>query len=157
MLTWELNGQTEEEKEIIAFNNSFDAYNKKVMYGIDIISVLNKAIDNNRTYGIEFYNNPKEKTMLDHYVNIIFTYNENIIEGTGKDNIVTFSLKDNYTGNPNIIKTKFIDPVINGDSNMYGFKTAAFKCTKVTYNDNNVKDERVMGRIIEMRFEQINR
>ena len=43
-----------QQKELEDFNKSFEAYNKKIMYGTDIISVLNKAIDNNRRYEVEF-------------------------------------------------------------------------------------------------------
>ena len=42
----------ESEKEfaqISTFNSGFEAYNKKVMYGTDIISLMNKAIENNKT------------------------------------------------------------------------------------------------------------
>ena len=35
------------EKETLSFNQSFEAYNKKLMYGSDVVSVINKAIDNN--------------------------------------------------------------------------------------------------------------
>ena len=35
-------------KETNAFNQGFEAYNKKLMYGSDVVSVINKAIDNNK-------------------------------------------------------------------------------------------------------------
>lgn len=35
------------QEELLAFNQSFASYNKKLMYGTDVISVINKAIDNN--------------------------------------------------------------------------------------------------------------
>ena len=40
------------EKEVLAFNQGFEAYNKKLMYGSDIVSVINKAIDNNAIYKV---------------------------------------------------------------------------------------------------------
>lgn len=36
-----------QQQELLDFNQGFEAYNKKIMYGADVISVLNKAIDNN--------------------------------------------------------------------------------------------------------------
>ena len=43
---------TEEEKlaakQLQEFNQQWEAYNKKVLYGTDVISVVNKAIDNNK-------------------------------------------------------------------------------------------------------------
>ena len=43
--------QNEEQAEqITVFNKEYDAYNKKLMYGVDLISVLNKAKSNNEKY-----------------------------------------------------------------------------------------------------------
>lgn len=41
------------QQEIIDFNQPFMSYNKKLMYGADVLSVINKAIDNNKSYGVE--------------------------------------------------------------------------------------------------------
>ncbi len=38
------------QKKYLLLINGFEAYNKKIMYGSDVISVLNKAIDNNTKY-----------------------------------------------------------------------------------------------------------
>jgi len=42
-----------EAKQIAAFNNEYSAYDKKIMYGVDVISVLNKALSNNEKYVLE--------------------------------------------------------------------------------------------------------
>lgn len=41
------------QEELLAYNQGFEAYNKKLMYGTDIISVINKAIDNNSKYDVQ--------------------------------------------------------------------------------------------------------
>ncbi|MCI8396326.1 MAG: hypothetical protein HFJ52_01165 [Clostridia bacterium] len=114
------------QKELKDFNTGFEAYNKKLMYGADIISVLNKAIDNNRRYKIEFFNNPKEPDYIDFYVNVIFTYE-------GK----TYSLKDDFTEytatRRNIIQKEFLDKVglkETDTENIFKFKVSGFKCTR---------------------------
>lgn len=38
------------QDEIVDFNKGYEAYNKKIMYGTDIISVFNKVTDNNRNF-----------------------------------------------------------------------------------------------------------
>lgn len=38
-------------KQIEEFNNSYLAYNKTIMYGTDVITVVNKAINHNKTIG----------------------------------------------------------------------------------------------------------
>lgn len=127
------------QQQLADFNSGFEAYDKKLMYGIDLISVLNQAIDNNRRYRVEFYDSPDEEDNLDYYVNVVFTYNTRNIEGDTSDNFVTYTLKDNYTRNDatNIIKNKFLIPISKNDSSIHGFKVAAFKCNKVLYNKNN--------------------
>ena len=72
--------QNEEQAEqITAFNKEYDAYNKKLMYGVDLISVLNKAKSNNEKYvsgnflsGFK-YNN-------DYLINIEFTIKEDLTD-----------------------------------------------------------------------------
>ncbi len=58
-------------EEIATFNSGFEAYNKKLMYGTDVISVMNKAIDNNSNYKVT---SPGEE----YYVDIYFTISEKL-------------------------------------------------------------------------------
>lgn len=44
-----------EASQIAAFNNEYTAYDKKIMYGVDVISVLNKAKSNNDKYVQELF------------------------------------------------------------------------------------------------------
>lgn len=37
-------------EQISAFNAEFEAYNKKIMYGADVITLINKAVENNKKY-----------------------------------------------------------------------------------------------------------
>ena len=39
-------------EQITAFNAEFEAYNKKVMYGADVITLINKVAENNRKYSM---------------------------------------------------------------------------------------------------------
>lgn len=145
-------GETDEDtlqEEILAFNNGFEAYNKKLMYGIDVISVLNKAIDNNRKY--EDY--PIYK------VNVKFTYNmltgEQSIDSKKVDtDYKTYSLdnKDQETW----IKSNILSKVTDKDDNfIHNFKIATFKCTGVSYvTKKDTNDSLAIGRVKEITFEQ---
>lgn len=49
------NMQNEQEEQLkieqlAAFNAEFEAYNKKVMYGTDVITLINKVAENNKIY-----------------------------------------------------------------------------------------------------------
>jgi len=38
------------QKQISEFNQEYESYNKQKMYGVDVVTVINKAINNNKTY-----------------------------------------------------------------------------------------------------------
>jgi uncharacterized membrane protein YkvI len=40
----------ETTEQIAKFNQEYEAYNKKIMYGVDVLSCLNKAMSNNEKY-----------------------------------------------------------------------------------------------------------
>lgn len=60
------------QEEILNFNTPFLAFNKKAMYGVDVISVLNLAIDNNKIYNT--------KAGEEYYVNIYFKLTEDSVQ-----------------------------------------------------------------------------
>lgn len=51
-------------EELAAFNMEYEAYNKRRMYGTDIITVVNKAINNNKSMRLNASTDP-------YYINII--------------------------------------------------------------------------------------
>lgn len=154
------------KRELEAFNNSFESYNKKVMYGADVLTVVNKAIDNNKSYGVEYYERPTDSDYLDYYVNIIFVYN-------GRE----YNLRTDYTkpmtaSVRNIIQMEFIDMAGKTDKDpeyktddayknrvddFHKFKFTAFKCTEVKYtNKSDIRNQAMsgaIGRVREMKFE----
>ena len=62
--------EEQELQNISLFNEPFMSYNKKVMYGTDIISVLNLALDNNKKYNV--------KSGEEYYVDISFKLNSDL-------------------------------------------------------------------------------
>lgn len=62
------NMQKEQEEQIkteqiAAFNAEFEAYNKKLMYGTDVITLINKVAENNKKYSMS--NDYKIAVILD--------------------------------------------------------------------------------------------
>ena len=39
-----------QKEQVTRFNREYESYNKKKMYGTDVVTVINKAIDNNKKY-----------------------------------------------------------------------------------------------------------
>ena len=71
--------QIETVEQLRLFNQEYEIYEKKIMYGVDIISVLNKAKSNNEKY-VEgkFLNGAGYST--DYIINIVVTFKNPLIE-----------------------------------------------------------------------------
>ncbi|MBO5478576.1 MAG: hypothetical protein J6A04_02520 [Clostridia bacterium] len=55
---FETENTKEQAEQLKAFNDQYEAYNRKLLRGTDVVSVINKVIDNNEKYGINGYNEP---------------------------------------------------------------------------------------------------
>lgn len=157
-------------KQLVEFNQKWEAYNKKVLYGTDIITVMNKAIQHNNNYNVE---------MSRYYINITIKfkndYRETFVrykaDGTEAHgfNRADFRSGKTYSlckkasnglimdnGIKNLFTetdktTKVYKKEEAGDtfyitSSLVELKKAFFKCTGVKYED---------GRITELNFEEI--
>ena len=58
------NAQEEQKKieQLMAYNAQFEVYNKKLMYGADVITLINKVVENNKKYPIKIYLGDSEVT-----------------------------------------------------------------------------------------------
>lgn len=66
--------QSKEAQQLAKFNQEYESYNKDVMYGSDVVSVLNKAISNNSVIGND--------TTHPNYINIKIKINQGAIGET---------------------------------------------------------------------------
>lgn len=110
-----------EQEQIAEFNKGFETYDKKVMYGADVISVLNKAANNNTKY-----------IQSDYQISVLVqtkVYDESIGEMKDLDISVSGST---------------VSP-----SNYFELigKTELYKCTSITYNSTTA---RVSGLTFEL-------
>lgn len=98
-------------KQTEAFNKEYESYDKKLMRGTDLITLINKAIANNEKY-------EDQDEIYD--VNIVFTLNSNVTEVTVKvkNNKQVGKEKTNviFEGNKQIeLKSKKTEDRINPD------------------------------------------
>ena len=133
----------ERAEQIEAFNREYEAYNRKLMRGTDIISIINKVNSNNKKYeDIPEYQMSVDFTLIEElgYIKkeekkdgktivIIEKGEKRISAGTYKNNDSKwYEIKDNIEA--------FTD-----------FKRRVFDCTKVEY-------DRQTGRIKKMSFKE---
>ncbi len=163
------------QEQIQTFNAEYEAYNRQLLRGIDVISVVHKAISNNELQDPTSDTDPR-------YVNIVITVNKATkptgykVDKAGKKENCTSAELSSYMP-PNNLTWKlgeFLsdgtgwksnDKMINyfnqsvkpvtyksGDYTYYitpslvAFKSAVFKCIEVKHNSQ--------GRIYEMTFEE---
>lgn len=137
-LNWfqNLNKDSKEVELTEKYNAEYEVYNKKIMYGTELISIINKANSHNETRGIE------KEPENDYYIDVEFEL-QNALVSKFRLNKRTYSIKnDNAYINNTILKR-------DDDSNslFYEFKLSVFKCTGLEYNKS--------GRISKIKLSQI--
>jgi len=163
-------------EQLDKFNSEYEAYQKNKMYGTDVVTILNKAINNNN-YNNEkgdkegFYNINVEITLIDDIISYTETYdinedgtmkppfrsNEKVILQGGR----TYSLISNQKDIKEIIQgaeTKKIN--IDKDfpefkytmvySGFRDFKRKYFECTDIKYSKET-------GRVNKIIFKEIKK
>ena len=118
--------------EIKEFNLQYEYYYDKEIYGTEIATVINKAVDNNEKNQVE----KKELTQDDKKIYSYIPNDENSIKVDIKitDNDTTYEMESLYYGDI----TKFVQ----------NYNYIKFKCTKIEYNSAK--------KVKYMLFEQIS-
>lgn len=121
---------TELAEQTLAFNKEYEAYNKKLMRGTDIVSIINKVNSNNEKHEDE----PEYKMSIKFTLIEDIEYEVNGKVQTIKDNTYIVSSEDDRIWK-NIRQTEAFTE----------FKRRVFNCTGVIYS-------RKTGRITSMEF-----
>lgn len=102
----------EEAEQLEAFNRQYEAYQRKLLRGTDVVSVINKVLDNNDKYGPNGYNEPN------YIIEVKIEINEtvgNLVAGN------TYSIAE-------YIRMK------QDKSNFDDFKRKIFDCKEIKYS-----------------------
>lgn len=94
-----------EQERLNAWNAEWEAYNKRLLYGAEVLTVINKAEQNNRDYdgNTKYYVTCKillnttevDKTYVETHKTLIFECKEmNYSNETGRINEIIFKLKE---------------------------------------------------------------
>ena len=160
-------GKSEEDKkaseQLAKFNKEYEAYNKKVLYGTEVISVMNKAIDNNRRAEVD----PEQPWFVDVHIYVERTFQtitietKNGIEGEPKKTGGVLDAKKTYKLGKEVGEDKKVNnagiveffegnatdeviqvnavTVIHKSSALTDFKRAIFTCESIEYDQNTRK------------------
>ena len=104
------------QTQLQEFNAQYEAYNKQVMYGVDVISLSNKIDQNN-------LDNPRERIEL--YIN-----NEKITKTSNTGNSIQVDFSEGFTAMYN----SNVEP---------NFDKIVFRCTNIKYDNNTGKVNKI--------------
>lgn len=129
--------QTEQDalvaQQLTEFNREYEAFNRRDLWGGQIISVMNKMLDNNNKYATL----DEDNYMMD--ISVKFTVIDDFFnkkkEGTTYSTLVSFS-------------QKFAEAQRTEDQ-LTELKRKLFKCVSVEYNEET-------GRVQKMYFEEVD-
>lgn len=129
----EINQKEAEVKQLAEFNAEYEAYNKKLMYGAEVLSVINKAEDNNIKYED------------DAYKITIKVWDENNVEQIA---VYNYKATSNSYLNKELYKI-FVGYHKADGTKVDGKKTNAYECTSIDYSDKT-------GRVVSMTFKWLS-
>ena len=131
----------EEEAELVAFNEQYTKYLNQHVYGTEVISVINKSLDNNshtlKTI-IKFADGGNGYSYNGYAYNEFINRNENSLVTIKKEDVLEIvnDEENNF----------FIQQFINSLQESGGLNRMAFECTKIGYDS--------YGRVNSIKFEE---
>lgn len=122
------------EKEALAFNEQYEVYLNKDLYGIDVVTVMNQATDHNTKYLVEKDENGMYKQEDKHAIKVELNLIAGVDEKTGERTMVTHQMET--------IEKKGLDGFITN------FNLTMFRCVTIDY-------QKETGKVNKVVFEQI--
>lgn len=130
---------TIEAEQLAAFNKQYESYNRKLLRGVDVISLINKAIDNNKRYdNEEYYKINVEFSMAETTVYVMNNGDKD--DKRWKKTTKTFKKEGKYTFDSYM-------EIVNDEEAFTDFKRRVFDCEEIRYNKDS-------GRINYMYFKE---
>ena len=132
----------EKEKEIeqiAEFNKVYESYDKKKLRGTEVVSIINRAIDNNTKYEgnsdrqIKVYVTVGTGRNVDASNQIIT--GDNLTSGTTYE-FTGIEQRDDGSNDGTTYNSILSDTTTNGPKHSFMY-SRYFKCTKITYNSSN--------------------
>ena len=128
-----------QQEQTAKFNAEYESYDKQLMYGQDVVTLINKAIDNDRKYATNLYTGTIEKEDNFYFIDVQVTvttpvkayatqYYE-IPEGIdGTDKYVDYTI---YPQNDQSIQ---ISGYVNGKGNLQSYQLGTIFAKNQTFN-----------------------
>lgn len=125
-----------QKKQAVAFNEQYEKYKDKAIYGIDVVTVINKATDNNTKYNIQ-----KDETGMyiedeENSIKVELNLIAGVDEKTNQNIIVTKQMED--------LQKAGIEGFITN------FNLTTFKCKNIEYHKKTGKVSKIIIEQVEL-------
>ena len=118
----------QQAEQLKIFNEQYEAYNRKLLRGVDVISVINKVLDNNQKYGPDEYDEPNYLMQIEFEMLEGAVYQKDKQSGKNqKVDSVTFKTGINYNQNS-------ISEIKQSSEAFNDLKRRIFDCVEVRYH-----------------------
>lgn len=116
-----ISNNNSEKGEIIRFNAKFEQFSKKTVYGADVLTIINAAMDNNELLGVQ---KDEKGFYIENDVNAVKVY-ITLLKLNAEEKIeeVTYQMENLKNADLN----KFVE----------SFGLTTFECTNIEYNSKN--------------------
>lgn len=115
--------EQKKQEQLSAFNGQYEAYDKQLMYGVDVITLCNK-INNNNSSG--------KNGIISLYYG-----KDNIETPTIINNIIISKEKEEEAGKTKIVEYGIVRKGDTEVDKVEDFITLRFKCTGIEYNETD--------------------
>lgn len=135
IVVMQINSLQTQQKQAIQFNKQYEEYKNKYLYGIDILTVINKAADNNEKYSI-----PKDENKMyieddENSIKIELNLISSVNEKTGEKQYVTHQMER--------LQQVGLEGFITN------FNLTTFECENIEYHTKTGKVSKIIFKQVE--------
>lgn len=134
IITMQISNIAQNRQDVQRFNSEYEKYQNKDLYGIDVVTVINKAIDNNTQNNVDKDENSRYINNEENSIQVELNLIASVSEKTGEKEIVTHPME------------RLIEVGLDGF--ISNFNLTIFRIKQINYHEKT-------GRISKIIFEQI--
>lgn len=132
----QINNLQKQKRQAIEINQQYEFYKDKDLYGIDIVTVINKATDNNTKYNIQKDKNGMYIEDEENSIKVELNLISGVDEKTKQNIIVTKQMED--------LQRAGLEGFITN------FNLTTFQCKKIEYHKKTGKVRKIIMEQVEL-------
>ena len=136
MLIMQITDIQKQKKQVMLLNQEYETYQNKDLYGIDVVSIINKAMDNNEKYGILKDENGMYIEDEENSIKVELNLISDVDETTSENIMVTKQMED--------LQKVGLEGFITN------FNLTTFQCKEIEYHKKTGKISKIIVEQVEL-------